>query len=79
MLGRAWRDRRCHGPVVVIGVSIFLDSRFRLLRERKLTFDTIWAIRLSGRTMSEAPPGRSVTTLASNIFWLTAAMVRHLD
>lgn len=68
-------DRQCHragrwnGHVSdgLPGVSLFAGT---------LTCETIRAIRFNGRTSSDAPLGRS-TMLASNIFRLTAAIMRR--
>lgn len=54
------------------------QSDLRNLEGGPLTFDTICAIKLSGNNISDAPPGRSAAMLASNMFRLTAAMMRHL-
>lgn len=73
MLGIVGQGHRCHRPGDTKEVSYHAAFTWR----RGLTFDTIWAIKFSGRTISEAPPGRSVVMPASNMFRLMAAMTRH--
>lgn len=76
MFGIIARYHRYHRPRRVD--ESVTQSDLRNLETGTLTFDTIWAIKLSGSNISEAPPGRSAAMLASNMFWLTAAMMRHL-